>query len=68
MKKFLLGMLALLFLSKPQIPQMWVFVLAALPYLIPMLLIASPWEIRLWVRVILLLMLMKISPVQFKQG
>ena len=61
---FLVGVMVLFFLSSPRMPQMWVFVIAALPYLIPMLLIANPWEIRLWVPVILLLTLMKMSATQ----
>lgn len=39
------------------------FILASLPYLVPMLFVAYLWEIRLWVPVILGLMLIKIKPV-----
>ena len=45
---------------------MWVFLVAALPYVIPMLFIANPWEIRLWVPVILLLMLLKLNAVKMQ--
>jgi len=54
----------LIFFTKPVTREMLVFLIAGLPYMVPMLLIANPWEIRLWVPIILLLTIMKMKATQ----
>lgn len=58
---FLASVTLLFFLSGPTKPELWVFILAASPYVIAMLLVATPWEIRLWVPILLLLTVMKVN-------
>lgn len=65
---FLAGIVLLLFSSRPNVTGMWVFLLASLPYLGAMPFIATTWEIRLWVPVILLLTIIKVNASRLEGG
>lgn len=60
---FLASILLLVFTSRPVTKEMTVFLAASLPYILPMLFIALPSEIRLWTPLLLLLVVLKVRAV-----
>jgi hypothetical protein len=61
---FAASILLLLFLSGEVTTEMTIFFIAALPYIASIPFIANPWEIRLWMPVILFLMILKMQALQ----
>ncbi len=60
---FFVSLTLLLLLTQTAMNEMLAFLIAALPYIILMLLVAAPWEIRLWIPLILLLTIMKVKTI-----
>ena len=54
-------------ITQPVSRSILVFYIASLPYTVSILLIAEPWEIRLWIPIILLVLLLKIKAVQVNE-
>jgi hypothetical protein len=56
----LLSMSLLILVAKPLTKEILVFFIASLAYVLPVLLVASPCEIRLWTPLILLFTILKV--------
>lgn len=61
---FFISIVFLLLTTKSSPREMLVFLLASLPYIIPLFFISVLWEIRLWVPILLLMLLLKIRGAQ----
>lgn len=60
---FIFSMAILFIITKNTTKEMYIFLLASAPYILPLFVISQLWEIRLWVPVILMLLILKIHEV-----
>lgn len=58
---FFAAVLALFFTDNTARKPLWIFLLASTPYWLAMFFVAYPWEIRLWVPIILLMVFLKLA-------